>query len=79
MATELYIKMTVFSYRFAPSKSHISSEYISRLFLLVENTKRRLLMPFPYSSCVSSSFYDHGDILDHCRKKSSIDLHEDFR
>ena len=79
MANEISRKMTRFSYLFASIISHTSTKHTPRPFQSIGYTKRRLLMPFPCSSCTSSSFnYIIGNLG--CRRSnSSTDLHETLR
>ena len=56
MATEICRKTNGFSYLSAFIISHISTKHIWRPLQSLGYTKRRLLIPFPCSSCNSSSF-----------------------
>jgi hypothetical protein len=79
MATAICRKMTRFSYLFASIISHTSTKHIPRPFQSLGYTKRRLLIPFPCSSCISIFFNNIIGNLCCSRSKSSIDLHEVFR
>ncbi len=79
MATEICRKTTGFSYLFASIISHTSTKHIWRPAQSLGYTKRRLLIPFPCSSCISSLFNNYIHILGCRRSKSSTDLHEVFR
>ena len=55
MTTEICRKMAGFSHLFASFIPHTSTKHISRPAQSLGDTKRRLLMPFPCISCISSS------------------------
>ena len=56
MANEICRKMIRFSHLFASIIYHTSTKHIPRPFQSLGYTKRRLLVPFPCSSCISMSF-----------------------
>ena len=79
MATEISRKTTGFSYLSAFIISHTSTKHISWPAQSLGYTKRRILIPFPCSSCISMSFNIIIGDLSSRSSNSSTDLHEIFR
>ena len=79
MAIEICRKIARFSCLFAPSNSHIITKHKSWVFQSLESVNCSLLIPFPCSSCTSSSFHHYVGIFSDFTCGSSADLHEAFR